>query len=147
MLGELRAGREEVAIAPDVERDSRSRRRPTQRLLHPPLPRLDDHELLRAPASLREPAEAGGERRGECGRLAGPRGRGEFGVIDANPFSHQHVAEMPHAREKDGDPCLVRPDVGALLGHFGHPDPVPGAVEVVEGGTPSVELVTEHDHE
>jgi hypothetical protein len=54
---------------------------------------------------------------------------------------------VPHGREEDGDPGLVRPDVGRFLGHLGHPDGVAVAVKPVEGGALWVELVAEHKYE
>lgn len=54
---------------------------------------------------------------------------------------------MPHRAEKESDPRLVRPDVGRLLCHLGHPDEILCRIEVVEKGRVTVELIAEDDRE
>ena len=144
--GELVGGREEVPVGADLERQPRLPRRRFDRLPHPPFPRLDDDEFFREPLGFSGRGQARGKRGGERGRFTGPWPGSQFGVVDLDSVGHQRVAEVPHRGEKHRDPSLVRPDVGALLGHLGHPDPITGPVKAVEGRTAPVELVAEDDH-
>ena len=66
-------------------------------------------------------------------------------IVDGDPVTAEPVPRVAHRGEEEGDPELVRPDMGRLLLNLRHPDGVRGPVEAVEGLRLPAELIPEDE--